>query len=70
MLSSLFNRLAPEVLSEGQYMRENDVFMLGTVFWEVFRSREVTENCPTATEVYFLPFADEDKSKVSTNSVV
>ena len=59
-------RLAPEILSAGQYRRESDVFMLGTVFWEVFWSREITETDPTATEINYLPFAEYEKSQVNS----
>ncbi|KAK7115024.1 uncharacterized protein [Littorina saxatilis] len=56
--------LAPEVLSEGKFGKENDVFMLGTVFWEVLWAREVTQQDPTATQLHYVPFADHEKANI------
>ncbi|KAL8591701.1 hypothetical protein ACOMHN_061793 [Nucella lapillus] len=56
--------LGPEVLSDGEYSLQNDVFMLGTTIWEIFWCREVTERNPTATETSFLPFADQPSENI------
>nr|KAG5711842.1 hypothetical protein BaRGS_026283 [Batillaria attramentaria] len=49
--------MAPEVLHTGIYTKENDVFMLGTTFWEIWNARNVCARDPTATERHLVPLA-------------
>ncbi|XP_076450172.1 uncharacterized protein LOC143286477 [Babylonia areolata] len=56
--------LAPEVLLSGRFGPEADVFMLGTVIWELFRIREGTAKDPLATPRDFAPHANVSKDKV------
>ncbi|XP_070198906.1 uncharacterized protein [Littorina saxatilis] len=56
--------LAPEVLLSGQYGKENDIFMLGTVIWQFFRIRELAERDPLASHRDFAPCANTAKDQV------
>ena len=60
----LFSRLAHEVLLNGQYGKENDVFMLGTVMWQVFNISELAARDPLASFRDFAPCAKIKKHQV------
>ena len=60
----LFFRLAPEVLLSGQYGKENDIFMLGTVMGQAFRISEMAALNPEATDRDFAPCSNIEKRKV------
>lgn len=68
LICAVFSRLAPEVLLSGQYGKENDIFMLGTVIWQFFRIRELAERDPLASHRDFAPCANTAKDQVTLHN--
>ena len=48
----------------GQYGKENDVFMLGTVMWQVFRIIGLAAKNPAASDRDFAPCSCIEKENV------
>ncbi|XP_025116096.1 fibroblast growth factor receptor 4-like [Pomacea canaliculata] len=59
-----WRRLAPEVLVAHTYSRANDVFMFGTMIWELFHIREESRINPRATDEDMEPCADIPRHEV------
>nr|KAG5686930.1 hypothetical protein BaRGS_018919 [Batillaria attramentaria] len=57
--------LSPEVLHNGIYTKENDIFMLGTTFWELFNARNRCGRDPAATARDLVPLVEFSKDQVA-----
>ena len=55
------------MLLNGQYGKENDVFMLGTVMWQVFNISELAARDPLASRRDFAPCAKIEKQQVNVS---